>query len=245
MSAWASLIPMALGIAEGQIESLFGKSWEEEAREKEKELGPAPTFSIPESQRRYEDYMKTRSRQAMPGSEFMEQNIEDTTSDTLSRAGRVADTGWGAQGAGLRATEDRRRRLRKMGSMQEQYKPAATADAAGAVKSRTPYETAQYEYNEWLPWQIQKNEIAALRGAGQQQMMSTLDRGAAAGIYGANIYNTQKMYQQEQTTQYPYGGTSFTPQERQWNDYQAGQQVLPATRLGTDPYSGGGNTRPF
>ena len=84
---------MALGIAEGQIESLFGKSWEEEAREKEKELGPAPTFSIPESQRRYEDYMKTRSRQAMPGSELMEQNIEETTAGTLSAAGHVADTG--------------------------------------------------------------------------------------------------------------------------------------------------------
>ena len=243
--AATSIISGILGLLPGIAEEIVGWGWDEEAEKKEKELGPAPTFSIPESQRRYEDYMKTRSRQAMPGSELMEQNIEETTAGTLSAAGRVADTGWGAQGAGLRATEDRRRRLRKMGSMQEQYKAASTADAAGAVKSRTPYETMQYEYNEWLPWQIGKNEIAAIRGAGQQQLMGGLDQAAAASIYGANIYNTSQMYSNPPPQQ---GQMQYQP----YNYGQAGQginqmgqnQLGSSSGLGADPYAGG-NTRPF
>ena len=244
---WAGIVGVALGGASGLVENLFGKSWEEQAEEKEKQLGPAPTFSIPESQKRYEDYMKTRSRQAMPGSELMEQSIEDTTSDTLSRAGMVANTGWGAQGAGLGATENRRRRLRKLGSMQEQYKRAAQTDYAGAVKSRTPYETMQYEYNEWLPWQIQKNEIASIRGAGQQQLMTGMDRGAAMGIYGANMYNTSQMYGNQSGGNpgyVPYSTNPYSPTMNQMGQNQLGQSA----GMGSDPYgnrSGTGYIEPW
>jgi hypothetical protein len=52
-------------------------------------------------------------------------------------------------------------------------------------------ETQQWEYNEWIPWQQQMNEIAAQRYAGQGMQTSGSDTMAAAGVTAANMLSNQ------------------------------------------------------
>ena len=182
--------------------------------------------------------MRKRVRQGMPGYDAISQGIDSTAATSMGASARAAGSQVGAQAGANLALNKRRRDIRQLGIAAQQYRDRAEFQSGQATKSRAPYEMAQYEYNEWLPWQIAKNEIAGIRGTGQQQLMTGLDQGAAAGIHTANLF-AQNQY---------YGGGGGQPQYQQtpmapYNYGQAGaqinqmgqQQVQPAVNLG-NPY---------
>ena len=92
------------------------------------------------------------------------------------------------------AQANRKQYLRQLGIGNDVYQSQAEERSIQAGASGAAYENMEFEYNEWLPWQIAKNEIASIRGTGQQQLIGGLDQAAAAGIQGANIYNQNRNY---------------------------------------------------
>ena len=223
---WGGIVSIALAGASGLVENLFGKSMEEQAREKEAALGAAPKFEVPKSQLEYERLMATKSRQEMPGASRMQENIEAAPSGA-----RMAGTQVGGLGASNMAADKRKRFLRQLGIGKQQYRSQAELDNIGAVASRTPYEVMQHDY-EWRDWQIAKNEIATLRGAGQNEIMSGLDRGAAAGIYTSSMFNGQQGQQPQQSPYQPYNYGMAGQQMNQMGQ----QQVYPSSNMGAHPY---------
>lgn len=194
MADVGGIIGLLLSGVTGLAENLFGEDLEQKAKDKEAALGAAPTFDIPESQLAFEDAMNKRVRKGMPGATQMREDIDSTAATSMGASARAGGTQAAGLGGANLALDRRRKGIRQLGIANEKFRSLAEAQRAEAVKSRAPYEIAQYEYNEWLPWQIEKNEIAALRGAGQQQLMTSLDRGAAAGIHGSNLFSQNKYY---------------------------------------------------
>lgn len=235
------IISAALELLPGMAQSYVGYNMEDEAIAKEKALGDAPKMGIPDSQIAFEEGMRKRMGSNMPGYSQMESDINSTAATGMGASARVSDSQVGALGGANRSMVSRKRDLRRLGVANLQSQDTATVQYGEAVKSRVPYEQAQFETNEWLPWQINKNEIAAIRGSGQQQLMTSLDQGAAAGIYGMNLMDQNKYYNQQM--QNPYMNTSQSPYTP-YNYGAAGQgiaqmgqdQVAPATGLGTNPY---------
>jgi hypothetical protein len=208
MAEWGGIISTILGGASGLAENLFGVSWEEEAKKKDAALGPAPTFEMPQSQLDYEKLLNARKRQEMPGHSDALAQADIQRSLQAAGAARVAGSPYGAQ-AGLGLAEgNRRRQLRRLGIEQEAYTSMAEDASTQAAMQRAPFEQMQFEYNEWLPWQIAKNEIASIRGTGQQQLISGLDNAAAYGIQGAQLWSQN---QQPQTGGSPYQLPPNTP----------------------------------
>ena len=194
MADTSGIIGSLIGGVTGLAENLFGTSWEDTANQKEAALGGAPKFGIPKSQLEYEEVMKGYSKQNMPGYADMVNQARATSDYQTASAGRVAGSQYGALGGANAAQAGRKKYLRQLGIANDSYKSNAEAGAIEAQMGRAPYEQMQFDYNEWLPWQIAKNEIASIRGAGQQQLTSGLDNAGASAIHATNIYQQNKQY---------------------------------------------------
>jgi len=194
MANWGGLIPTIIGGIQGLTENLIGQSWEDDANKKEAALGGAPEFSTPQSQLEYEQLAKTQANQDMPGYADQVRQIEANSAYATASTARAAGSQYGAMAGSNAAQANRKKYLRQLGIGNDVYQSGAEERSIQATASRAPYEQMEFEYNEWLPWQIAKNEIASIRGTGQQQLIGGLDQAAAAGIQGANIYNQNRNY---------------------------------------------------
>jgi len=163
-----------------------GESYLSQAAQKDAMLGPSPTMEVPQSVDDYINLSRKMARQEMPGATQMRQDIAQTNAGMLSgamQAGQGADT----MAAVLAAGQNRMRALSQMGIAASQYRSGQQQNYAQAVASRAPWEQQQFEYNEWIPWQQQKNEAVDMRNMGLQMKYQGMDMGAAAGIQGANM----------------------------------------------------------
>jgi len=191
MANWGGLIGTILAGASGLAENLFGTNWEAEANAKEKALGDSPKFDTPQSQTEYENLMRSRAREDMPGYNDMLNQIEAQTAYQAGAGARVADSQYGAMAAGGAAQANRRRYLRQLGIQNQASKSDAELAAIQAGASGAQYDMMKYEYNDNIPWQVAKNEIASLRGFAQQGITNQLDTIGAAGIYGAQLWDNR------------------------------------------------------
>jgi len=233
-SNWGGIVSTALAGASGLVENLFGTSMEEEAAKKEAKLGEAPKFEVPTSQIAFEEGMRKRTRQDMPGMDAINQSIESSISTGRGAAARASGSQVGAMGGSNASLISRKKQLRQLGISNDQFKSQAQTEYGGAVKSRGQYEQNQFEYNKWLPWQIAQNEIASMVGYGQQKLMSGMDNASAAAIYGSsllsNVDSRGTPTPQQTPIPYNYGAAGQSiPQ-------MGMDQVAPASNLGTNPY---------
>jgi hypothetical protein len=224
MADWGGIVSLLLSGASGLVENLIGQDMSKEAEKKRAALGEPPKFEIPQSQLDHEKLMRTRARQEMPGAAQMRAGIEAQTGQAAGAASMAAGSQVGALAGSNLAQSNRRRQLRQLGIAGQVYSDRAQMGNIQATASRAPYEQMQFEYNEWLPWQIAKNEIASIRGVGQQQLVGGLDRLAATGIQGANMYAQNQYYNQ----QMPYGGGSYSaaPSYSFTPEFQAGMSNM-------------------
>ena len=230
--AAAGIVSGILGLLPGMAETFVGYGWEDEANAKEKKLGDAPKFGIPQSQQEYEQLMNSKVGQNMPGYGDMLAQIEAQTAYQSVSSGMASGSQYGAMAGQNAAQSNRRRYLRQLGITNEGYKSGAELGAIQATASRTPSEIMQYEYNENIPWQIAKNEIASIRGTGQQQLIHGLDNAAAYGIYGSQMFNGQ----QDSILPRTFNDYTTTDHQTISIDQLGANQVAPASKLGTDPY---------
>lgn len=206
VAAGAGAIGGLANIGFGIADRLAAKRLRAQSLEKWKAKSGFQEYGVPESVDKYIDYMGTLSRQQMPGYNLMQQGIQQTTAAGLTGARQLAGSGPAALGALGGLMSDRQRQLRQLGIMASQYQRGAQQDYAGAIMSRAPYEQQQFEYNQWLPWQMKMNEAMGLRGAGQQQLMSGIDQTAAAGINYTNMQAQQQWYDRMSPYQSYMGG---------------------------------------
>ena len=150
------------------------------AREKEAALGASPTMEVPKSVDDYINLQRTMARQEMPGSTQMRQDINQTQAGMLSSSKQNAQ-GVDAMTAMLASGQNKMRALSQMGIAAAQYKTGQMNQYGQAVASRAPWEQQQFEYNQWIPWQQQKNEIMGEKNMGMQMGYTGMDGMMAAG----------------------------------------------------------------
>lgn len=238
--AITEFIPLIASGVTGLVENLWGTSMEEEADKKRAALGAPPKYDIPQSQIDSEQLARIRTRQEMPEYSKILAQIDANAANQASATARVSGSQYGAMAGSGAAQANRKKYLRQLGIASDVSRSQAEQQSINATASGAQYEQMQFEYNEWLPWQIAKNEIAAIRGVGQQQIMSGLDTAAAAGIYGSQLLqNNQQQGGGAQPSPYmPYNYGSAGQQINQMGQ----NQVYPSTGLGTDPYAASSNT---
>lgn len=163
-----------------------GESFYKQGKEMNAALGKSPTMEVPKSVDQYINLSRNLARQEMPGASQMRQDIAQTNASMLSSASQ-AGSGFDTMAAVLAAGQNRMNALRQMGIAAAQYTAGQQQQYAQAVASRAPWEQQQFEYNQWLPWQMRKNEAQDLMNTGLQMKYSGADIGAAAWTQGANM----------------------------------------------------------
>ena len=162
---------------------------EDRADAMEAELGPLPEYQVPESYDRYTQMMRDRAQQQMPGYETMQEDIMGQSAANATGVGQLSSGPEAVMGTGL-AYQDASNQLQDLGLRAATYKQGNQQAYAGAVQGRSPYETMEYEYNQWIPWQIGMNEAMSMRNAGMGAQQSGSDTMGAAAMTGLSMINS-------------------------------------------------------
>ena len=160
---------------------------EDEAKKRESEL-TTPQYEIPESYDLALSQLKKRSQQKMPGYDEAMAGIQQATAANATGAQQLS-SGPEAIMAQSGIYGDEMSQIQDLGSRASQWQQQQQAQYARGLQGRAGMETQQFEYNQWLPWQIEKNEIASMRYAGQGAQASGSDTMGAAGVQAASIFS--------------------------------------------------------
>jgi hypothetical protein len=159
---------------------------EDEAKSREKELGPAPTFNIPEGYDFALKQLRKRQNQQMPGYGAAMAGIEQAAAANATGVSQLM-SGPDAVMAQSGIYGDKVAQIQDLSARARQWQQEQRDRYAQGLRGRAGLEAEQFEYNQWLPWQIGKNEAAAMRYAGQQAQQSGADTMGAAGMNLATI----------------------------------------------------------
>ena len=184
---WTETLPDLDPIIFGPIADSMGKT--REAEKREKALGESPKYEIPESVDQYEEMMRTLSQGETPGYDLMKEDIQERGAADMTGVSQLSSPEQALSGAGA-VSYDQMNQLSDLGMRAFEWRDQANLGYAGAMQDTAQQEAMQYEYNEWLPWQIAKNEIASLRGAGQAAQQSGTDTMGAAGIQAVSMFSS-------------------------------------------------------
>jgi hypothetical protein len=181
----------ALGILEPLFSAplVSGLNAIDEAKKREKALGGPPQYEIPESVDQYEEMMRTLSQGEVPGYGLMKEDIQERGAADMTGVSQLSSPEQALSGV-REVSYDQMNQLSDLGMRAFEWRDQANLGYAGAMQNTAQQETMQYEYNEWLPWQIAKNEIASLRGAGQAAQQSGTDTMGAAGIQAVSMFSS-------------------------------------------------------
>jgi len=190
--------------------------------------------------------MKRNAAGQMPGYDQEMAGIEQGTAQTLTGVRQLAGNQASAMAGLLGATSNQQDRVRELGIRALQYRQQQQQNLGQAYLQRAGAENQQFEYNQWLPWQMKKNQVDSLRGAGTQNIYGGLDQMGAAAIQGMNMNANQQAYgnmmpqygsQAAQSYQYPQKfqgmmGNALQNQMNQMNQSQQGMYSNANLRIG-------------
>ena len=151
------------------------------AKDAEKLRTDPPKFEIPKSYDDYVKQMKERSQQQMPGFDAMKTGIEEAAAANATGVGQLESGPEAIMGMND-VYGEQTNQLRDLGMRASAWQNEQQLGYQQAVQGRGVLEQQQFDYNEWLPWQIKKNEIASMRNAGNQMVSQGSDAQAAAGM---------------------------------------------------------------
>ena len=236
----ASLLAAGLsitGMATGLAKMGFGIADTVKANRMEKGL-TTPKYEIPKGLEDYESLMKRNAQGQMPGYDQEMAGIEQGTARTLTGVRQLASNQSSAMAGLLGSTSNQQDRVRELGVRALQYRQQQQQNLGQAYLQRAQAENQQFEYNQWLPWQMKKNQIQSLRGAGTQNIYGGLDSMASAAINGMNMNANQQSY----GNMIPqYGNQGQQPLASYPSPYQGNQQApLPWNQTNL-PMNGGFN----
>lgn len=195
-----------------------------------------PEYKVPESYDKFLGLQQTRQRQEMPGLAAQRADINQSTAATLSGAQNLG--GADAAAVLLGANQDRMRALRQLGIAASQYRDQAQRDYAAALAGRSQYEDKAFEYNQWIPYQWERQSLENQQMSWQNRAWQAQDLGAAVGIQGANMFNNA-MYGMQMNPNFGNAIASFMPQASAPNTGVAnnfGFSYQMPTNLGQNPY---------
>ena len=170
-----------------------GKKLSKMSTDKWKEKVGMPEYSTPESFKDYQELMRLRSRQEMPGYGEAKQAIEETTATGLGQLGQLG-SGSDRMAGLLGLMGDRRRALRQLGLSAMQYQDRAKRDYIGSVGQGAQYEDRAWEMNEYNPWQIKQNLQQGYQNAAMGMMSGGFEQMMGATTEGANLWAQQDWF---------------------------------------------------
>jgi hypothetical protein len=161
---------------------------EDEASRREEALGESPKFEIPESYDLALSQLKKRQKQQMPGYNEAMAGIQQETAANATGAQQLL-SGPNAIQATNSLYGDEQARIQDLGARASQWQQQQQQQYASMLQGRAGLETQQWEYNENIPWQINKNEINAMRNTGQAMADQGADNMGAVGMNAASIFS--------------------------------------------------------
>jgi len=163
---------------------------DKEAQRREDALGASPKFEIPESYTLALNQLKKRQKEQMPGYDEAMAGIQQGAAADMTGAQQLS-SGPNAIMAQSGIYGDQMARMQDLGARASQWQREQEQRYAQMLQGQAGLEAQQFEYNEWIPWQTQKNEINAMRNAGQSAQKSGSDTMMSAAITGASMFSNK------------------------------------------------------
>ena len=175
-----ALISSGLGLAKsviGGIQSIRGN------RQMKNLLKNRPQYSIPEAYMKALGIYQNLAAQEMPGKQYYEQRIGETTARAMTGAERGAISSNVLQGSVESSQDKELQALQDLAKMNAEYKVGAMQNLAGAQNVMGGLQQEAWNYNVNDPYQMKLNMANEQRQAGAQNLFAGL------GEIGSSVIN--------------------------------------------------------
>lgn len=153
-------------------------------------LANRPTYTIPEAYGRALSVYSNLASSQMPGQQYYEDKIGESTARTVSNAERGAISSNVFQGAVSSAQDKELQAIQDLARMGAEYKTTQMQNFAQAQNKMGELQDQQWEINQFQPWEIKANMAAEKRSAGVQNLFGGItDMGQTAmNFVGTQYY---------------------------------------------------------
>jgi len=165
------LISGALGLGKaiiGGIQSIRGN------KQMKNLLANRPKFSIPEAYMKSLGIYQNLAAQEMPGRNYYEQQIGQSTARAMTGAERGAISSNAYQGAVESGQDKELQALQGLAKMNAEYKVGAMQNLAGAQNQMGALQQEQWDINQFQPWEIKTNMANEQRQSGMANLFGGL-----------------------------------------------------------------------
>jgi hypothetical protein len=186
-----ALISGGLGLAKavtGGVQALTGN------RQMNNLLANRPTYSIPDAYQKSLGIYANLASGQMPGQQYYEDRIGESTARTISNAERGAISSGVFQGAVSNAQDKELNAIRDLARMGAEYKTTQMQNYGQALNQYGGLQDKQWEVNQFQPWEIKANMANEKKMVGQQNLFQGLgEMGSTVMNYVGTKYYTDAM----------------------------------------------------
>ena len=166
-------------------------------------LAQRPQYTIPEAYTKALGIYQNLAASEMPGQQYYEQRIGQTTARAMTAAERGAISSNVYQGAVESAQDKELQALQDLARMGAEYKVGAMQNLAGAQQMYGQQQEKQWEINQMQPWDIRANMAGEQRNVGMQNLYGGIsDIASTVMNFAGTKYYTDMMnsiYSQQST----------------------------------------------
>jgi hypothetical protein len=157
-------------------------------------LANRPQYSIPEAYQKALGVYGNLASSQMPGQQYYEDRIGESTARTISNAERGAISSNVFQGAVSGAQDKELQAIQDLAKMGAEYKTTQVQNYGQALNQYGQLQDQAFEYNTNQPWQIKANMANEQKMAGQQNLFGGLgDMGASVMNFVGTKYYTDML----------------------------------------------------
>lgn len=153
-------------------------------------LANRPQYTIPEAYQRALSVYGNLAASEMPGQQYYENRIGESTARTVSNAERGAISSNVFQGAVSNIQDKELQAIQDLARMGAEYKTTQMQNYGQALNQYGALQEKQWEVNQFQPWEIKANMAAEKRSVGMQNMFGGVsDMGQTAmNFVGTSYY---------------------------------------------------------
>jgi len=198
-----ALISGGIGIVKAIIGGVQAASG---TRQLNRLLKNRPTYTIPEAYQKALGIYGNLAASEMPGQQYYENRIGESTARTVSNAERGAISSNVFQGAVSNAQDKELQAIQGLAKMGAEYRTTQMQNYGQALNQYGQLQDKQWEVNQFQPWEIKTNMANEKKMAGVQNLWGGLNEiGSTAMNFAGTSYYIDAMKEMARTQNY---GTS-------------------------------------
>ena len=138
-------------------------------------LANRPTYTIPEAYGRALSVYSNLASSQMPGQQYYEDKISESTARTMGNAERGAISSNVFQGAVASAQDKELQAIQGLAKMGAEYKTTQMQNYGQALDQYGALQEKQWEINQFQPWEIKANMASEKKQAGVSNLWGGLN----------------------------------------------------------------------